>query len=79
MMKPTKSATRVSRPSESSSTWPSRKTGSPNSNMSSAAPCRSAAASEILNGLLNGYAGCVDDAADQIALARKNMWTSTKR
>ncbi len=27
--------------------------------------------SEILNGLLNGYAGCVDDAADQIALARE--------
>jgi hypothetical protein len=26
---------------------------------------------EILNGLLNGYAGCVDDAADQIALARE--------
>jgi hypothetical protein len=25
--------------------------------------------SEILNGLLNGYSGCVDDAADQIALA----------
>ena len=25
--------------------------------------------SEILNGLLNGYAGCVDDGADQIALA----------
>jgi len=24
---------------------------------------------EILNGLLNGYSGCVDDAADQIALA----------
>jgi hypothetical protein len=27
--------------------------------------------SEILNGLLNGYAGCVDDAADQIALAKE--------
>jgi hypothetical protein len=27
--------------------------------------------SEILNGLLNGYAGCVDDAADQITLARE--------
>jgi hypothetical protein len=27
--------------------------------------------SEILNGLLNGYAGCVDDAADQIVLARE--------
>jgi hypothetical protein len=27
--------------------------------------------SEILNGLLNGYAGCVDDAADQIALAQE--------
>jgi hypothetical protein len=26
---------------------------------------------EILNGLLNGYAGCVDDAADQIELARE--------
>lgn len=26
---------------------------------------------EILNGLLNGYAGCVDDAADQIVLARE--------
>jgi hypothetical protein len=26
---------------------------------------------EILNGLLNGYAGCVDDAADQIQLARE--------
>ena len=25
---------------------------------------------EILNGLLNGYAGCIDDGADQIALAR---------
>lgn len=25
--------------------------------------------SDILNGLLNGYSGCVDDAADQIALA----------
>ena len=25
--------------------------------------------SEILNGLLNGYSGCVDDAADQIELA----------
>ncbi|HXQ25308.1 MAG TPA: hypothetical protein VN822_02765 [Candidatus Acidoferrales bacterium] len=29
--------------------------------------------SEILNGLLNGYAGCVDDAADQIALAREKQ------
>jgi hypothetical protein len=27
--------------------------------------------SEILNGLLNGYSGCVDDAADQIALAEE--------
>jgi hypothetical protein len=27
--------------------------------------------SDILNGLLNGYAGCVDDAADQIALAQE--------
>jgi hypothetical protein len=27
--------------------------------------------SEILNGLLNDYAGCVDDAADQIELARE--------
>jgi hypothetical protein len=26
---------------------------------------------EILNGLLNGYAGCVDDGADQIALAEE--------
>lgn len=26
---------------------------------------------EILNGLLNGYVGCVDDAADQIDLARE--------
>jgi hypothetical protein len=26
---------------------------------------------EILNGLLNGYAGCIDDAADQIALAEE--------
>jgi hypothetical protein len=26
---------------------------------------------EILNGLLNGYVGCVDDAADQIELARE--------
>lgn len=29
--------------------------------------------SEILNGLLNEYAGCVDDAADQIALAREKQ------
>jgi hypothetical protein len=29
--------------------------------------------SEILNGLLNGYAGCVDDAADQIAVAREKQ------
>jgi len=28
---------------------------------------------EILNGLLNGYVGCVDDAADQIALAREKQ------
>jgi hypothetical protein len=27
--------------------------------------------SEILNGLLNGYAGCVDDGSDQIALAQE--------
>jgi hypothetical protein len=27
--------------------------------------------SDILNGLLNGYAGCVDDAADQITLAQE--------
>jgi hypothetical protein len=27
--------------------------------------------SDILNGLLNGYSGCVDDAADQIALAQE--------
>jgi hypothetical protein len=26
---------------------------------------------DILNGLLNGYAGCVDDATDQIALAQE--------
>jgi hypothetical protein len=29
--------------------------------------------SEILNGLLNGYVGCVDDAADQIAIAREKQ------
>lgn len=29
--------------------------------------------SEILNGLLNGYAGCMDDAADQIAVAREKQ------
>lgn len=29
--------------------------------------------SEILNGLLNGYVGCVDDAADQIAVAREKQ------
>lgn len=29
--------------------------------------------SEILNGLLNDYAGCLDDAADQIALAREKQ------
>jgi len=28
---------------------------------------------EILNGLLNAYAGCVDDGADQIALAREKQ------
>jgi len=28
---------------------------------------------EVLNGLLNGYAGCVDDAADQIDLAREKQ------
>ncbi len=28
---------------------------------------------EILNGLLNGYAGCVDDGADQIDLAREKQ------
>jgi hypothetical protein len=28
---------------------------------------------EILNGLLNGYVGCVDDAADQIAIAREKQ------
>ena len=28
---------------------------------------------EILNGLMNGYAGCVDDAADQIAIAREKQ------
>jgi hypothetical protein len=29
--------------------------------------------SEILNSLLNAYAGCMDDAADQIALAREKQ------
>jgi hypothetical protein len=29
--------------------------------------------SEILNGLLNGYSGCVDDAADQIAVAQEKQ------
>jgi len=29
--------------------------------------------SEILNGLLNGYAGCVDDGADQIAVAQEKQ------
>jgi hypothetical protein len=29
--------------------------------------------SEILNGLMNGYAGCVDDAADQIDIAREKQ------
>jgi hypothetical protein len=29
--------------------------------------------SEILNGLLNGYAGCIDDAADQLAIAREKQ------
>jgi len=29
--------------------------------------------SEILNGLLNGYAGCFDDAADQIAIAHEKQ------
>jgi DNA repair exonuclease SbcCD ATPase subunit len=28
---------------------------------------------EILNGLLNGYAGCVDDGADQIAVAQEKQ------
>jgi hypothetical protein len=28
---------------------------------------------DLLNGLLNGYAGCVDDAADQIDLAREKQ------
>jgi len=28
---------------------------------------------EILNSLLNGYAGCVDDGADQIAMAREKQ------
>jgi hypothetical protein len=28
---------------------------------------------EVLNGLLNGYTGCVDDAADQIDLAREKQ------
>lgn len=29
--------------------------------------------SEILNGLLNGYAGCIDDGADQIELAEEKQ------
>ncbi|HXJ18152.1 MAG TPA: hypothetical protein VNM68_13275 [Candidatus Polarisedimenticolia bacterium] len=29
--------------------------------------------SDILNGLLNGYAGCMDDAADQITVAREKQ------
>lgn len=29
--------------------------------------------SEILNGLLNGYVGCIDDAADQIAVAQEKQ------
>jgi chromosome segregation ATPase len=29
--------------------------------------------SEILNGLLNGYVGCLDDAADQIAVAQEKQ------
>jgi hypothetical protein len=29
--------------------------------------------SEVLNGLLNGYSGCVDDAADQIAVAQEKQ------
>ena len=29
--------------------------------------------SDILNSLLNGYAGCMDDAADQIAVAREKQ------
>jgi chromosome segregation ATPase len=29
--------------------------------------------SEILNGLLNGYVGCMDDAADQIAVAQEKQ------
>jgi hypothetical protein len=29
--------------------------------------------SDLLNGLLNGYAGCVDDGADQIDLAREKQ------
>ena len=28
---------------------------------------------EILNGLLNAYAGCIDDAADQIEVAREKQ------
>jgi hypothetical protein len=34
-------------------------------------PAQERRQSDILNGLLNGYAGCVDDAADQIDLARE--------
>ena len=29
--------------------------------------------SDVLNGLLNGYSGCVDDAADQIAVAQEKQ------
>jgi len=29
--------------------------------------------SEILNGLLNGYSGCMDDAADQISVAKEKQ------
>jgi hypothetical protein len=36
-----------------------------------ATPARNRA--ELLNSLLNGYAGCVDDGADQIAMAREKQ------
>lgn len=29
--------------------------------------------SDVLNGLLNGYSGCIDDAADQIAVAQEKQ------
>ncbi len=41
--------------------------------MKSIAPCPSAAAPRFLNGLLNDYVGCLDDGADQIAVAREKQ------